>query len=137
MKKQNQENIYRLGNLQYEERQWGSFETVFESPGYKVKRITVKPGKRTSLQWHEKRNEEWNFVQGDRWETNFKFDIEDDLVRLSNPLSQYIPRKAVHRIHNTGAEDLVLIEIQTSDEPDGCDENDIHRIEDDFGRSIK
>ena len=117
-------------------RPWGYYEILAEGPGYLVKRITVDPGKRTSLQWHELRDEVWRVVGGNEW----RFDCANDLNRfevsksLINILQHRVPYRILHRINNTGTEPLVIIEVQTFDADNPSGEDDIHRLEDDYNR---
>jgi len=109
-----------------EERPWGKFEVILEERDYKVKRITVWGAKRISLQYHKQRSEHWHIVSGSGIVT-----IGNNSLEMSRGESVDIPRGAVHRIHNTGSEDLILIEIQRGEY---MGEDDIFRLEDDFGR---
>ena len=112
-----------------ERRPWGSFTILEERESYKVKRIEVLPGRRLSYQRHEKRSEHWVVVEGEAVVTR-----EGKEVRLSPGGSIDIPRMAAHRILNPGKGPLVLIEVQRGDY---CGEDDIIRLEDDFGRVPK
>ena len=108
-------------------RPWGFYEVLSDTPDHKVKRITVYPGKRMSLQRHRHRNEHWHIVHGEAVVTR-----NDDTIPLKKSQSVDIPRSALHRIMNPGTENLVFIEIQTGDY---FGEDDIERIEDDYGRA--
>jgi mannose-6-phosphate isomerase-like protein (cupin superfamily) len=111
-----------------EHRPWGSFEVLSDDHAdHKVKRITVLPGKRLSLQYHDRRREHWIIVTG-----NAVVTVGNDKVKLSSTQAIDIPHKAAHRIENPGPLDLVFIEVQQGDY---FGEDDIVRIEDDFGRS--
>ncbi len=109
-----------------EERPWGWFEILYEEAGLKLKRITVKPGKRLSLQSHEQRAENWVVVQG-----KARFTLDDETVALEPHQSVFIPHKSRHRIENPGEEELVFIEVQTGTY---LGEDDIVRYQDDFNR---
>jgi mannose-6-phosphate isomerase len=111
----------------YDERPWGNFTVLDEGEDYKVKRIEVLPGKRLSYQKHARRAEHWFIVQGVAKVTL------DDREILLNP-SQYvdIPVGAAHRIENPGDVKVVFIEVQRGDY---LGEDDIVRLQDDFGRS--
>ena len=109
-----------------ENRPWGFYETIREDEKSKVKRITVHPGQRLSLQTHEKRSEYWVIVQG------------TGLVRLEEKEAMCIAGDAyvidegmAHRVTNTGEDDLVFIEVQLGTY---FGEDDIVRLEDDYGR---
>jgi mannose-6-phosphate isomerase len=110
-----------------EHRPWGSFEVLSDDyDDHKVKRITVLPGKRLSLQFHDRRREHWIIVEGAALVT-----VGDHQVRLASTQAIDIPLRAAHRIENVGSADLVFIEVQQGDY---FGEDDIVRIEDDFGR---
>ena len=112
----------------FEERPWGSFTILDEGENFKVKRLEVLPGKRLSYQRHSRRSEHWFVVRGTAKVTLNDAEI---LVRTGEALD--IPRGAAHRIENSpGDEKLILIETQTGDY---FGEDDIERLDDDFGRS--
>jgi mannose-6-phosphate isomerase len=106
---------------------WGYFEVLSADKDHMVKRITVHPGKRLSYQTHRKRSEHWFIIKGTGIITLDKHNIEAGVGQ-----SVDINKEAAHRIKNTGRDDLVFIEIQTGDY---FGEDDIERIEDDFGRA--
>jgi len=107
-------------------RPWGSYTVLEDTPGYKIKRIEVKPGKRLSLQKHFHRNEHWIVVSGTATVT------VGDQVKLVRPNeSTYIKMGEVHRLENEGKIPVVLIEAQVGEY---TGEDDIVRIEDDFKR---
>jgi mannose-1-phosphate guanylyltransferase len=108
-------------------RPWGSYTVLEDTPGYKIKRIEVKPGKRLSLQKHFHRNEHWIVVSGTATVT------VGDTVKLVRPNeSTYITMGEVHRLENQGKIPVVLIEAQVGEY---TGEDDIVRIEDDFQRT--
>jgi mannose-6-phosphate isomerase-like protein (cupin superfamily) len=107
-------------------RPWGTWEVVAIGDGHVVKRIMVVPGARLSLQRHRHREEHWVVVAGSAQMT-----IDDRIFRCATGEHVHVPCGAVHRIANLGAEPLVLIEVQQGAL---LDENDIERLEDDFGR---
>jgi len=108
-------------------RPWGSYESIMCGAGYQVKRIVVVPGKKLSLQYHQHRSEHWTVVEGEAHVT-----IGDDVMVLQSDESIYVPLGSVHRLDNRGKADVVLIEVQCGDY---LGEDDIVRIEDDFGRA--
>ena len=112
--------------MEYDERPWGNYQVLDEGQGFKVKRITVHPGKRLSLQRHARREEHWVIVAGSGLATR-----DDETVEVGPRDTFHIPVGAVHRLENPGAEPLVMIEVQHGDY---LGEDDIVRIEDDFGR---
>jgi len=108
-------------------RPWGSYIVLSDKPNHKVKRITVTPGKRLSLQRHRKRQEHWYVVSGVGVVT-----LDDKEIQMSPGKSIDIPLGAVHRASNpSDTETLVFIEIQTGEY---FGEDDIERIQDDFNR---
>jgi mannose-6-phosphate isomerase len=112
--------------LEKSERPWGSYEVLQESSSHKVKCIWVKPGKRLSYQRHQKRAEHWFIVSGDADVT-----IDGKVSRLGAGSTIDIGTGVLHRIHNVGETDVVFIEVQTGTY---FGEDDIERVEDDFGR---
>jgi mannose-6-phosphate isomerase len=112
---------------EHEERPWGAYTVLDDAPTHKVKRIVVAPGKRLSYQRHARRAEHW-FVVAGRAEVTL-----DGTVRAAAAGDAVdIPRGAAHRIANPGDEDLVFVEVQHGD---SFAEDDIERLEDDFGRA--
>lgn len=107
-------------------RPWGSYESVDEGARYKVKRITVLPGAKLSLQKHHHRAEHWVVVNGTALVTK-----DQEKVLLSENQSTYIPLGAVHRLENPGKLPLNLIEVQSGSY---LEEDDIVRLEDVYGR---
>lgn len=116
-----------MQNERYDERPWGSFTVLDEGRGYKVKRLEVLPGKRLSYQRHKHRSEHWFVVDGIAGVTLDGQEIE---VQAGGAVD--IPAGTAHRVRNPGTETLVFIEVQTGDY---FGEDDIERIEDDFGRA--
>jgi len=107
-------------------RPWGTYTILEDTPGYKIKRIVVKPGKRLSLQKHYHRNEHWIVVSGTATVT------VGDETRLIRPNeSTYIKMGEVHRLSNDGVIPVILIEAQVGEY---TGEDDIVRLEDDFKR---
>ncbi len=118
---------HRSESAKVEHRPWGKFEVLSDDCGdHKVKRITVLPGKRLSLQYHSRRKEHWLVISGQALVT-----IGTEQVRLSPSHAVDIPFGEPHRIENVGDHDLVFIEVQQGEY---FGEDDIVRIEDDFGR---
>ncbi len=108
-------------------RPWGSYTILEEGPLYKIKKITVKPGKRLSLQKHFHRNEHWVVVSG-----TARVTLDDEVFLLRQNESTFIKMGAKHRLENPGNIELVIIESQVGEY---TGEDDIVRIEDDFKRS--
>jgi mannose-6-phosphate isomerase len=109
-----------------ERRPWGSFATLEEGPGYKVKRLVVMPGQRLSLQKHQYRSEHWVVVAGVATVVNGPCTLQ-----LGPRASTVIPRRGWHRIENRGRDVVVIIEVQHGTR---LEESDILRKEDDYGR---
>ncbi|HEX4472358.1 MAG TPA: phosphomannose isomerase type II C-terminal cupin domain [Nocardioides sp.] len=109
-----------------EERPWGAWHVLDEGRGYKVKRIEVRPGARLSYQTHAQRSEHWTVVEGTAT-------CVLDGVTSEVPAGESIDVAlgVAHRIANLGDGDLVVIEVQGGDY---LGEDDIVRIEDDYGR---
>jgi mannose-1-phosphate guanylyltransferase len=107
-------------------RPWGQFRVLEARPGYKIKKITVHPGHKLSLQKHFHRSEHWVVVQGTALVT-----IEDQEKLITVNESTYIPIGARHRLENPGKVDLVIIETQVGGY---TEEDDILRFEDDYQR---
>jgi len=113
--------------LESENRPWGSYAVLDEGHDYKVKRIEVIPGKRLSYQRHRQRAEHWFVVRGTAKVT---LNGEEILVTAGNAID--IGREVAHRVENPHSlEPLVFVEIQTGAY---FGEDDIERLEDDFGR---
>ncbi len=108
-------------------RPWGTYASLKEEDGYKVKRITVKPGQSLSLQYHHQRAEHWVVVQGKGIVQIGE--VEHETVRGQY---RYIPLQEKHRLTNTGHEELVLIEVQCGSY---LGEDDIVRLADTYGRA--
>lgn len=113
--------------LKKDDRPWGCYEVLLDDDRCKVKRITVLPGKRLSYQRHERRAEHWFMVTGQGVVT---LDGREVVVPSGSAID--IPKNAAHRIENRGNAPLVFIEVQTGDY---FGEDDIERLEDDYGRA--
>ena len=110
----------------YDERPWGSFTVLDEGEGFKVKRIEVLPAKRLSYQKHARRAEHWFVVEGT---AKITLDGAEIIKKAGEAID--IPLGAAHRVENPGEELMVFIEVQRGDY---LGEDDIVRLEDDFGR---
>jgi len=107
-------------------RPWGSFETLEEGPNFKVKHIHINPGKSISLQRHQRRSEHWVVVQG-------KAIVQKDNqeFELNQNESTFIHKNQTHRLSNQSNEILQIIEVQSGEY---LGEDDIERLEDNYGR---
>lgn len=110
--------------MMIEQKPWGTYEVLLEEINYKVKRIYLKPNQSFSLQYHNQRWEDWIIVEG------------SGIIQINNELKKCvigdrfnIPPKNIHR-STAGTEGLTFIEVQRG----YCDENDIVRLEDNYGR---
>ncbi|MGV8856456.1 MAG: mannose-1-phosphate guanylyltransferase/mannose-6-phosphate isomerase [Devosia sp.] len=108
-------------------RPWGGYSSVLAGDRFQVKRLFVKPGKKLSLQKHHHRAEHWIVVRGTAEVT-----IDAAVTTLSENQSIYLPLGCTHRLANPGKIELELIEVQTGSY---LGEDDIIRIEDEFGRA--
>ena len=120
------ENVVRYYPGEKGERPWGRWLVLETGEGFCVKRIEVEPGQRLSLQYHHHRSEDWIIVGGAGL---VEIDVEKIQVRAGDRVR--IPLLAHHRIRNTGDMTLIFIEVQHGTH---LDENDIVRVEDDYGR---
>lgn len=107
-------------------RPWGSYTVLEDTPGYKIKRIMVKPGKRLSLQKHFHRNEHWIVLSGTATVT-----VGEKTFSVHPNESTYIKAGEIHRLANLGKIPLTIIETQVGEY---TGEDDIVRIEDDYNR---
>jgi len=107
-------------------RPWGAYTVLQEGPGFKIKRIEVRPGAALSLQLHHRRGEHWVVVSGEARVTN-----GDRVYPLLVNQSTFIPIETRHRLENPGDEPLVMIEVQCGDY---LGEDDIVRFDDKYGR---
>ncbi|MEX2408605.1 MAG: mannose-1-phosphate guanylyltransferase/mannose-6-phosphate isomerase [Rhodovibrionaceae bacterium] len=107
-------------------RPWGTYEDIDAGPGFRVKRIVVKPGGRLSLQRHRHRSEHWVVVRG-----TAKVTCGAEITLLRENQSTYIPVGEAHRLENTETEPLHLIEVQCGDY---VGEDDIERLDDVYKR---
>lgn len=108
-------------------RPWGGYSSVLNGDRFQVKRLFVKPGKKLSLQMHHHRAEHWVVVRGTAEVT-----LDGTVTTLTENQSIYLPLGCVHRLANPGKIELELIEVQTGSY---LGEDDIVRIEDEFGRA--
>jgi len=108
-------------------RPWGTYESVDTGDRFQVKRITVNPGAKLSLQMHHHRAEHWIVVRGTARVTR-----GEDVVMLTENESTFIPLGVKHRLENPGRIPLELIEVQSGTY---LGEDDIVRFEDTYNRS--
>ena len=113
-------------NLIIEERPWGGYVVLIDDESYKVKKLIINPKKRFSLQYHHKRSESWIVVKG---KVEITLGEKKKIYSYGDIVT--VPVKTIHRIENIGDEIAEIIEVQTGTY---FGEDDIVRIEDDFGR---
>jgi len=111
--------------LDADNRPWGRWEEYLNEEGYRLKRIIVQPGARLSLQRHRHRSEHWVIAAGEGLLT-----LDEEIRSIRAGDYAFIPIGGVHRVENTGKENLIIIETQMGI----CDEDDIERLEDDYWR---
>ena len=107
-------------------RPWGSYDSIDSGPRYQVKRITVQPGAKLSVQKHHHRSEHWVVVSGTALVT-----LGEQQHLLSENQSIYVPVGEVHALENPGKMPLDLIEVQVGSY---LGEDDIVRLDDRYGR---
>jgi mannose-6-phosphate isomerase len=115
---------YEVGDR--DSRPWGTWEVLATGDGYTVKRISVLPGHRLSLQYHQHRSEHWTIVKG-----SAEVVLDDVVHQMPAGKHVHIPVGTLHRVRALGSETLVFLEVQVGEI---LDENDIVRISDDYGR---
>jgi mannose-6-phosphate isomerase len=121
------ESQIRQESIERVHRPWGWYESLTELAGYKVKRIQVLPGQQLSLQKHHQRAEHWTVVQGTAIVT-----LGEQQITLSVGQHCDIAIGQVHRLRNPSSSDVVeIIEVQFGDY---LGEDDIVRLQDDYGR---
>lgn len=107
-------------------RPWGSYDCIDGAERYQVKRITVNPGEKLSLQMHYHRAEHWIVVRG-----TAEVRCGDKTMLLTENQSTYIPLGEIHSLANPGKVPLEIIEVQSGSY---LGEDDIVRFEDRYGR---
>ncbi len=107
-------------------RPWGSYTVLEDSDYFKIKRVSVKPGKKLSLQLHHHRSEHWVVVSG-----TAEVELNGETRLLRQGESTFVRTGMKHRLKNPGVIPLEVIEVQLGEY---LEEDDIVRFEDDFGR---
>ena len=116
-----------MSEREYSERPWGNYTVLSDDASdHKVKRIVVHPGKRLSYQRHSKRAEHWFIVSGTAMVT-----LDGTVTEVHPGESIVIPMEGAHRMAHEGNADVVFIEVQHGTY---FGEDDIVRLEDDYGR---
>jgi len=112
--------------LESDTRPWGRYEVLEVHETHKIKRIYVAPGHQLSYQRHKYRAEHWFFIAGQGLAI-----VNGHEIGVSAGSTVDIDINQLHRIRNTGSDELIFIEVQTGTY---FGEDDIERVEDDFGR---
>jgi mannose-1-phosphate guanylyltransferase/mannose-6-phosphate isomerase len=107
-------------------RLWGFYKDIYRSDRERIKKISVYPGKRLSLQYHNYRTENWTITKGIA-----KVQVGNNVFYKKESETIFIPVKEIHRIENDTEFLIEFIEIQLGDY---LEEDDIVRLEDDYGR---
>ena len=107
-------------------RPWGAYTVLEDSRNYKIKRLTVKPGQKLSLQLHHHRSEHWVVVSG-----TAEVELNGETKLLRQGESTFVRSGVRHRLENPGVIPLEIIEVQLGEY---LEEDDIVRFEDDYGR---
>jgi mannose-6-phosphate isomerase-like protein (cupin superfamily) len=107
-------------------RPWGGYIVLSDEHDHKVKRITVRPGRRTSYQRHLRRAEHWFFLRGRGIAT-----VEEERREVGAGATVDVGVGCLHRVENLGSDDLVFVEVQHGEY---FGEDDIIRVADDYGR---
>lgn len=116
-------------DLEWVERPWGKYSTVFTALDTTVKVLRIKPGAALSLQFHEKRDEFWclnTYCTG-----LVKFVINGQVLTAEPDKVYHVPKFVVHRIVNDSAVEVEVIEVMRGK----YDEDDIIRLHDRYGRN--
>ena len=110
----------------FENRPWGKFEILLEESYCKVKKLNIFPLKRISLQYHNKRSENWVVVKGEA-----TIHLNDKIIKLNAGQAINIPQGAHHFIENKTNNELIVIETQIGNY---FGEDDIVRLDDPYNR---
>mgnify|MGYP003978907913 CR=1 len=108
-------------------RPWGYFDSLDFGDSFQVKKLSINPGEKISLQKHHFRAEHWVVVKGSATITSGK-----KIIKLKRNQSTFIPKNTIHRVENRQNTPLEIIEVQTGNY---LGEDDIIRIEDDYDRN--
>lgn len=120
--------LLKFKNKKHEKKPWGSFINLHKGDGYKIKLLIINKNQKLSLQFHNKRSEQWTILQG-----NAQIQLEDNIYNLNKEDHITIPKKAKHRVENIGNDDLVILE---SNFGSYIEEDDIVRLEDIYNRVV-
>ena len=115
-----------MADVESDQRPWGAWYALDRGSGYQVKRIVVLPGQRLSYQTHRRRAEHWVVVSGTATCT-----VDGEIIEVKAGGFVDIGVGVPHRIANRHDDEVVIIEVQRGEY---LGEDDISRIEDDYGR---
>jgi mannose-6-phosphate isomerase len=116
-----------MHDMESDQRPWGAWYCLDRGDGYQVKRIVVNPGQRLSYQTHARRTEQWVVASGTATCT-----VDGETVEVKAGGRVEVGVGVPHRIANLHDDELVVIELQLGDY---LGEDDISRLEDDYGRT--
>ncbi len=116
-----------MASLSRRKAPWGSWRVIFRGNDFQVKRLSISPGRRFSLQYHRYRSEHWVVVSG-----TGKATLGNQSKIVSSGRQLFVPVRAKHRLQNTGRVPLVVIEVQQGSY---LGEDDIVRLQDDYHRT--
>ncbi len=116
---------YKIGDA--DTRPWGRWVVLDLTPHLVVKKLSLAPGKRISLQFHKYRSERWIMMQGEAVAQK-----NDEKIIMKPGDGVLIPKNTLHRLSNESDREALLLEIQYGDL---LSEDDIERLEDDYGRN--
>lgn len=119
-------NTTRTESIERTQRPWGWYETVSNAPGSKIKRIHVAPGQQISLQKHQHRAEHWVVVQGVA-----RITLDSQVLDLGPGQACDIAPGQIHRLSNATRAPVEIVEVQLGTL---LSEDDIERLQDDYGR---
>tara|TARA_B100000686_G_C16439524_1_gene786232 strand:+ start:231 stop:569 length:339 start_codon:yes stop_codon:yes gene_type:complete len=107
-------------------RPWGTYEILSSEIGYQIKKLVVAKNQKISLQYHQHRSEHWVVISGSGQAIN-----GETQTSITPGCHIFVEKNTIHRLANTGSEDLIIIEIQLGKY---LEEDDIVRLEDEYGR---
>lgn len=120
-------DILRQWTVHEVARSWGSYKTLHDIPGAKVKVLTVEPGKMLSMQRHQHRGEYWMVTKG---ACMINMAMPGELKNPPKILTKYdewrVPKNAWHQLTNPFTQSCTIVEIQYGEK---CEEQDIERLE--------
>lgn len=116
-----------MAELHITEKPWGRYQVLYAGKTVLTKRLYIEPGARLSLQSHSHRDETWSVEAGIGVVTK-----DESITEITKGDIVFIPKGVLHRVENTSHVPLVIFEVQIGDY---LSEDDIIRVEDDYGRT--